>query len=86
MSDGGLVESNAVIVAESVEFLPSEERAIVGDYGVWDSKSVYDVEEELHRVFRSYSCYRFSFNLFGEVVDRHQKVGVAPRCFPKRPE
>ena len=77
MSDGGLVDSNVVVIAKSQELLPSEERAVVGDYGVWDPKSIYDVEEEFHRVFGSSSCYGFSFDPLGEFVDHHQKVGVA---------
>ena len=86
VSNGGLVDLNAVVVAELEEFLPGEECAIVGNYGVRDSKSVYDVEEEFHHVFGSYSCYRFSFDPLGELVDHHQKVGVAPGCFPDWPE
>ena len=72
--------SNAIVIAELKKLLPGEECAIVGDHGVQDHKSTYDVEEEFHRIFGSYPCYRFSFNLFGELVDRHHKVGVAPRC------
>ena len=53
VSDGGPVDLNFIVIIESEEFLPDEECAIVGDYGVQDSKSVYDVEEELHRVFGS---------------------------------
>ena len=34
VGDGGPVDSNAIVVAESEELLPSEECAIVGDYGV----------------------------------------------------
>ena len=83
VNDGGPVDSNAIVVAESKKFLPGEECAVVSDYGVWDSKFVYDVEEELHRVFRSYSCYGFCFDPLGELIDCHQKVGVALGCFPK---
>ena len=72
MSDGGLVDSNAVVVVESEEFLPGEECAVVGDYGVWDSKSIYDVEEEFHHVFGSYSRYGLGFDPLGELVDCHQ--------------
>ena len=81
VSDGGLVDSNVVVIIESEELLSDEECAIVSDYGVWDSKSIYDVKEEFHCVFRSYSCYGFSFDPLGEFVDHHQKVGVAPGCF-----
>ena len=85
VSDGGPVDSNAVVVAKLEELFPSEGRAIVGDYGVWDPKFIYDVEEEFHCVFGSYSCYGFSFDPFVEFVDHHQKVGVAPVSDPCRP-
>jgi hypothetical protein len=45
VSDGGPINSNVIVIVESEEFLPSEEHAIVSDYGVWNSKSVYDVEK-----------------------------------------
>jgi hypothetical protein len=45
VSDGGPIDSNVIVIVESKEFLPSEEHAIIGDYGVWNSKSVYDVEK-----------------------------------------
>ena len=68
------------------ELLPSDEHDVVGDYGVWDPKSLYDVEEEFHRVFGSYSCYGFSFDPVGELIDCHQKMGVTLECFPEWPE
>jgi len=71
VSDGGPIDSNAIVIAESEELLLIEERAIVGDYGVWDPKSVYDIEEEFHCVFGSYSCYGFVFDPLGELVDCH---------------
>ena len=72
MSDRGPVDSNVVVVAESEEFLPSEEHVVVGDYGIWDSKSLCDVEEEFHRIFESYSRYGLVFDPLGELVDCHQ--------------
>jgi hypothetical protein len=42
--------------------------------------------EEFHRIFGSYSCYRFSLDPLGELGDRHQKVGVALGWFPEWPE
>ena len=86
VSDGGPVDSNAVVITKLEEFLPKEVRVIVDDYGVWDPKSVYDVEEEFHRVFGSYSCYGFSFDPLSELVDCYQKMGVTPGCFPEWPE
>ena len=77
---------NVVVIAKSEELLPGEEHAVVGDYGVWDPKSIYDVEEEFHRVFGSYSCFGFGFDPLGELIDCHQKMSVAPECFPKWPE
>jgi hypothetical protein len=34
VSDGGPVDSNAIVIIESKEFLLSEDHAVVGDYGV----------------------------------------------------
>jgi hypothetical protein len=62
VKDGGQVSSNAIVIVEPKKFLPGEECAIVSDYGVQDSKSIYDVKEELHRIFGSYSCYRICFD------------------------
>jgi hypothetical protein len=62
VKDGGQVSSNAIVIVEPKKFLPGEECAIVSDYGVQDSKSIYDVKEELHHIFGSYSCYRICFD------------------------
>jgi len=77
---------NVVVIVKSEELLPGKERIVVSDYEVWDPKSVYDVEEEFHHVFETYSCYGFSFDPFGELDDCHQKMGVTLGCFPEWPE
>jgi hypothetical protein len=51
---GGPINADVVVIIESEEFLPRELRAIVRDDGVWDSKTVDDVEEELHGLLRFY--------------------------------
>jgi hypothetical protein len=83
MGDGGLIDPNAVVIAKPEEFLPSEQCVVVGDYGVWHSKLVYNVKEKFHRVFGSHPHYGFSLDPLGEFINRHLKVGVAPRCFPE---
>jgi hypothetical protein len=41
-----------VVIIESKEFLSCELHAIVRDDGVWASKMVDDVKEELHNLLR----------------------------------
>jgi hypothetical protein len=52
---GGPVNSNVVAIAEPEEFLSRERCAIVNDNGVWYSKTVDDVGEELHGLF-GFNC------------------------------
>jgi hypothetical protein len=49
---GGLINADVVVIIESEEFLSRELHATVYDDGVWASKMVYDVEEELHSLLR----------------------------------
>jgi hypothetical protein len=50
VSYGGPVHTDVVVLAEVQELLPSELRAIVGDYGVWDPKAMDDICEERNRL------------------------------------
>ena len=63
--DGSPIDLDVVFISESKELLFDELCAIVHDDGVWDSKTMDDVEEEQH-------------GLLG--LDRgEQQVGVASR-------
>jgi hypothetical protein len=50
---GGPINSNVVVVAEPEEFLSCELCAIVGNNGVWYSKTVDNVGEKLYGPFGS---------------------------------
>jgi hypothetical protein len=51
VSYGGPVHPDVVVLAEVQELSASELGAVVGDDGVWDSKTMDDVGEERHRLF-----------------------------------
>ena len=44
--DGGPIDPDVVVIAESKELLFGELRIVVRDDGVWDSKAMDDVKEE----------------------------------------
>ena len=48
MCHGGPIDTYVVFIAESKELLSGEQRAIVRDDGVRDSKAMDDVVEEQH--------------------------------------
>jgi hypothetical protein len=76
---GGLVNSNVVVVTEPEELLPRELCAIVGNDGVWYSKTVDDVGEEFQGLFE-YNCsdrpYLYPLR---ELVDGNKQVRVATK-------
>jgi hypothetical protein len=51
---GGPIDADVVVIIELEEFLPHEQRAIVCDDGVRNSKAVDDVEEESHGLLGFY--------------------------------
>jgi hypothetical protein len=57
-----------VVIIESEEFLSRELHAIVRDDGVWASKMVDDVKEELHNLLRFDHGNRLSLYLLCELV------------------
>jgi hypothetical protein len=65
---GGPVDTNVVVITELEEFIPRELRAIVHDDGIWESKAVDEVEEELHGLLRFDLRDRPSFYPLHELV------------------
>ena len=45
---GGLMDVDVVFITESEKLLSGEQRAVVHDDGVWDTKPMDDVKEEQH--------------------------------------
>jgi len=78
------VHTYVVSVAEFQELSPGELCAIIGDYGVWYSKSVDDIREEQHSLFGLDPCGGSDFNPLGKLVDCDKQVGEAPERLLQR--
>ena len=76
----GPIHTDVMLVAEVQELLAGELRAIVGYDDVRDPKAVYDVSEERDHLLRLDAGDRSGLDPFGELVDGHQQVCVAPGC------
>jgi hypothetical protein len=74
VSYGGPVHTDVVVVAEVQELFSGELRAIVGDDGVWDPKSMDDVGEERHRLLGPTAGQGSDLDPLGEFVDGDQQV------------
>ena len=83
--DGSPIDSDVLFIAESNEFLVSELCAIVHDDGVWYSKAMDDVEEELHSLLGLDYGDRPSFYPLGKFVYGDKQVGVALGRLLERP-
>ena len=68
MRDGYPIDPDVLFIVESNEFPAGELRAIVCDDGVWDSKTIDDVEEEQHSLLRLDRGDRLSFDPFCKLV------------------
>jgi hypothetical protein len=77
---GGPVNSNVVVITEPEELLLCELCAIVGNDGVWYSKMVDDVGEELHGLFKSNRSDRPDLYLIRELINGDKQVRVASGC------
>ena len=78
---GGPIDSDVVFIAESEELLSSELRVVVRDDGVWDSKTMDDVEEEEHCLLGFDRIDWPSLYPLGKFVYADKQVGVAPGRF-----
>ena len=67
-----------VVVAECQEFTTGELCPVVGDDGVRNPEPMDDVHEEQHRLLGFDLTDWSSLDPFGELIDRHQQMGVAP--------
>ena len=72
------VHTDVEIVAEPQELLACELSAVIRDDRIWDSEPVDYVGEELHGLLGLDLDDRSRLDPFGELVHRHQQVGVAP--------
>ena len=70
--------TDVVVVAERQEFLAGELCPIVGDDGVRNPEPMDDISEEHHRLLGFDLIDRTSLDLFGELIDRYQEMGVTP--------
>ena len=70
--------TDVVVIVECQELVAGELRPIIGDDGVWNPEPVDDISEEQHRLLGFDLIDRASLNPFGELIDRHQQMGVAP--------
>ena len=85
MRDGGPIDPDVVVIAESKELLFGELRIVVRDDGVWDSKAMDDVKEEQHDLLGLDCGDRPIFYPFCEFVYGDKQVGVSSRCLLERP-
>ena len=65
MRHGGPIDVDVVFIIESEELFPGEQRVVVRDNGVRDSKAMDDVKEEQH-------------GLLG--LDRRDRSSLYPLC------
>jgi hypothetical protein len=78
VGNGRPVHTDVVVIAEVEEFLPRELGAVVGDDRVGYAEAIDDVGEERYHLLGADVGNRLSLDSFGELVDRHEKVGEAP--------
>ena len=76
MSHGRYIKSDVLLLAELLHLTFRKVCAIICDDAVWKTKAENDLFEKLnHR-----GCITFTdglcFNPFGELVNRHQQVGL----------
>jgi hypothetical protein len=75
--NGGPVDADVVVIAESEEFIFGELRAIVRDDGVWNSKAMDDVKEEVHGLLRFDHGDWPGFHPLHELVHGNDQMHVA---------
>jgi len=75
-----------VSVVELQELSPSELCAVIGDHGVWHSKSLDNIREEQHCLFGLDPSDGSDLNPLGEFVDCDKQVGEAPGRLLQRPD
>ena len=80
MRDGGPIDPDVVFIVESKELFFGELHTIVRDDGVWDSKTMNDVEEEKHCLLGFDRGDRPSFYPLCKLIYGDKQVGVAPGC------
>ena len=66
------------VVAEPQELLSHELGAVIYDDRIWDPEPVDYVGEELHGLLGLDLDDRSRLDPFGELVHRHQQVGITP--------
>src|SRR6185295_10424384 len=72
------VHAYMVAIAERQEFLARELGAVVGDDRIRDPEPEDNVSKEQNSLLGSNLANGSSLDPFGELVDCHQQVGVAP--------
>ena len=76
---------DVVVIVEHQELVAGELCPIVSDDGVRNPEPMDDVHEEQHRLLGFDLIDRASLDPFGELIDRHQQMGVAPGGLLQRP-
>ena len=78
VSYGRQGHTDVVVVTERQELAAGELCPVVSDDGVWNLEPVDDISEEQHRLLGFDLIDWASLDPFGELIDRHQRMGVAP--------
>ena len=72
VTDRGPINPDAISITEVQELLPGEVCSVVGDDTVRDTKPIYDVEEELDRLFQADIGDGLRLYPLGELVHHHE--------------
>jgi hypothetical protein len=86
VSDRGPVDPDPICVGELQELLPCEFGPVVCDDGVWNTKLVDDVQEELDGLLGVSFGDGFHLNPLGELVHHDKQVSETTSGLLERPD